>query len=470
MPNENRAGWAIFKIVLVALGVLLAGLVPYPRAYTETMRRAEAHRIAGEYGAALDAYSDASQLDTLSPQPALCRGQVLLHQRRFGQAAQAFVQAQQRGGGLAAWLGLGEARAGEGDWAAALAAWYRAQALAPAEPRVLVALARGNLAQGRFDQAEHHAQRALAAAPPSPVATEAHALLGRLSLVDDLAAAAHNLQAAGDADLVATLDAAAQADAQGLPARREMLLGTAFLRRGELPLARRHLARAAALAPGDAQPLAYLAHTLDLMGATGEARPLLEQALRLDPHSVLAYYFLGLHNKQVGNLPAAQAALWEAAQRDPQNAAVRVEMAEAFVALGEYDQAEEWYVGAVETAPGDIEFQLLLTHFYLDHLYRVEQGGLPAAQAAVALAPHDPRTHDLLGWALFLAGRATESTRALEQALELDPHLTTAHYHIGMVYARTGQVEAARRHLQRAVDLDTLGAYRERAMQLLADL
>jgi Flp pilus assembly protein TadD len=88
----------------------------------------------------------------------------------------------------------------------------------------------------------------------------------------------------------------------------------------------------------------------------------------------------------------------------------------------------------------------------------------------VALAPGDARAHDLLGWALFLADRVTESTSALEQALKLDPHLTSAHYHIGMVYARTGQVEAARRHLQRVVDLDTLGIYRERAMQLLAEL
>jgi tetratricopeptide (TPR) repeat protein len=469
MPNNKRIVRTI-GIILVALGVLLAGLLPFPRGYTEAMRRAEAYRTAEEYGAALMAYGDASRLDARSPDPALWRGEVLLIQRRFGEAAQAFVQAVQRGGGATAWLGLGEARAGQGDWAAALEAWYRARALAPAEPRVLVALARGHLAQGRFEQAEEDAKRALAAAPSPAFSVEAHALVGKLELTDDLDTAAAHLQAAGENDLVAAAAAAAQASAEGMPARSEMLLGTAFLRRGELPLARRHLERAVALAPDDAEPLAYLAHTLDRMGATGEARPLLERALGLDPDSVLAYYFLGLHNKQVGHLPAAQAALWEAAQRDPENAAVRAEMAETFVALGEYNRAEEWYVGAVEAAPGDLDFQLLLGHFYVDHLYRLEQGGLAAAQAAVALAPGDPRGHDLLGWALFLVGRVTEGRAVLEHARDLDPSMASVHYHLGAVYAHTGEIETARRHLQRAVDLDTVGVYRERAMQVLAEL
>jgi tetratricopeptide (TPR) repeat protein len=144
-------------------------------------------------------------------------------------------------------------------------------------------------------------------------------------------------------------------------------------------------------------------------------------------------------------------------------------MGQAFVDLGEYAHAEEWYAKAVELVPQDVEFHLVLVHFYLDHLYRVEEGGLPAAQAAEALAPGDPRIQDLLGWAHYLRGSSAESEWFLLQALALDPDLVSAHYHLGSLYARSGQRDLAHQHLRRAADLDTQGYYRARAEAMLAD-
>ena len=105
---------------------------------------------------------------------------------------------------------------------------------------------------------------------------------------------------------------------------------------------------------------------------------------------------------------SAQAALWQALLLDPENAAFRVEMGEAFVDQPDYAAAEEWFQGAVEVAPSDVAFHLVLVHFYLDHLYRIEEGGLPAAQTLVELAPNDARAHDLLGWAYLLSGQPAE--------------------------------------------------------------
>ncbi len=125
--------------------------------------------------------------------------------------------------------------------------------------------------------------------------------------------------------------------------------------------------------------------------------------------------------------------------------------------MGDYGQAEEWYLGAVEVAPGDVEFQRLLAHFYLDHLYRIEEGGLPAAQATVDLAPGDARAQDLLGWGLHLAGKPVEGSQVLLVALALDPDLVSADFHLGSLYLSTGRTGLARQHLQRAADLDTSG-------------
>ncbi len=458
---------ARLKLAILALGVLLLGLTPYPRAYAAAMRQAEAHRAARDYGAALDAYREAARLQPESAMPWMRRGEVLLAQHRFRQAAAAFEEAERRGGGVEALLGQGEGNAGSGDLPKAVDVWLHALILAPDDARPRIALARASIDQGLFDQASRHLDRALELEPPREEAVTAHALLGRLLIDGDPAGAADHLRQAGDQDMLSVLDAA---DAEPDPARRALLLGAAFLQRNELSLAQRHFGQAVALAPGDAEALAYLAHVLDRMGRTVAASELLAQALDRDPDSALAYFFLGVHGRRRGDVAGAQAALWEALLRDPDNAALRVEMAETFVDLHDYPGAEEWYRGAVEVAPGDVEFHLLLAHFYLDHLYRVEEGGVPAAEAAVALAPADARTHDLLGWAYHLAGRHAEGEQALTQALALDPGLVSAHYHLGSLYATTGRPELARRHLQRAADLDTGEYFRRRARAVLGDL
>jgi tetratricopeptide (TPR) repeat protein len=452
---------------IVALGVLVLGLTPYPRAFPTAMRQAEAYRAAGEAGAAVEAYQEAAHLDPRSSLPWLRKGELLLARGRLVEATVAFREAERLGAGVEALLDLGESYAARGDWAAALKAWLQAQALNPTDARIYAALGRGTSAQGQFGQAVGYSTRALELEPDAGTAAAAHALLGRLLIADEPMRAADHLRQAGDTDMLAVLDAArAEAD----PARAALLLGAAFLQRDELALARHHLERALTLAPDSAETLAYLAGTLDRLGETAAARAILQQALELDPDSVLAYYFLGVHHRLVGNETEAQAALWQALLRDPDNAALRVEMAETFLDLGDYVHAEEWYQGAVEAAPEEIEFHLLLTRFYLDHLYRVEQGGLPAAEAAVDLAPGDARALDLLGWAHYLAGNWIESRQALTQALALDPDLASAHYHLGVLNANAGQAAAARQHLRRAADLDKTGTYRERAEALLQDL
>jgi tetratricopeptide (TPR) repeat protein len=467
--NPSRAR---LELCVVTLGILLLGLTPYPRAFTAAMRQAESHRAVEEYGAALVAYEQAIHLDPESPCPWLRTGEVLLVQHRFDRATVALLEADRLGGGEDVLLALGKSYAGRNDWRAATETWLRALASAPDDARVFLALAQASIAQGYFDQAVHLLSRALesqrgAARPGADQAGAAHALLGRLLVGDDPAQAAVHLRQAGDQDMLAVLDtAAAESDA----GRRALLLGAAFLQRDELSLARDQFERAIALDSASAEAHAYLGHVLDHQGATAAARQALERALALDPDSALAYYFLGLHDRQVGNLEGAQADLWQALRRDPENAAMRAAIGQTFANLGDYAYAEEWYQGAVEVAPEDIDFHLLLIHFYLDHLYRVTTGGLPAAQAAAILAPDDARTQDLLGWAYHLAGQQAEGELALAQALTLDPDLVSAHYHLGSLLASTGSRESASHHLQRAADLDTTGYYRTRAEMLLAEL
>jgi Flp pilus assembly protein TadD len=472
------------KLAILALLVLAMGLAPYSRGFVEAMRQARDHQAAQEYGQALKAYAKAAQLDPHSPLPGLGSAVVLLVQHRFLEAASAFHQAERRGAGVSATIGLGESFAGQQDWATALQIWYRAQRTAPGDPRLLISLAEGSIAQGEFERAKDYLAAALQSdLHPDPfalwargtrlgtssqeLAAEAHGLLGRLLAGDDPVAAEQHLHQAGDGDMLAVLQVAR---AEAGPVRRYLLLGAAFLQRNDLPLARHHLEQAAALDPDDPEALAYLAHTLDRLGETVAARSALEQASILDPDSTIAHYFLAIHHRQVGNIPEAQAILWEALQREPANAALRAEMARCFQELSDYPQAEEWYRGAVEAAPEDPGFQQLLAQFYVDHLYRIEEEAVPAAQKAVEMAPDDPAVHDILGWAYVLAGQPVEGEQALRQALALDPDQVRVHFHLGSLYSRAGPRAQARHYLQRAVDLDTTGFYRERAQAILDGL
>jgi protein O-GlcNAc transferase len=393
-------------------------------------------------------------------------GEILLLQHRFTPATAVLLEAQRLAEDAEAWLLLGESYAGRADWAGATKSWLRALALAPAEPCIYVNLGRASVAQGLFDQAANYLAQALELEASPEERAEAHALLGRLVIRDPALAESHFRQA-GDQDMLAVLQTVT---AEPDPARRATLLGIAFLQRQELSLARTHLAEAAALRPDDPEILAYLGHTLDELGETVRARELLEQALELDPESILAAYFLGTHHRLVGNVEAAQAVLWDAIQRDPENAALRVEMAEAFVDLGDYPNAEEWYQSAVDAAPDRIDFHLALVHFYLDHLYEVAEGGIPAAQALVALDPANAEAHDLLGWAYHLSGQREAAAESLRQALALDPNLVSAQFHLGSLYFFSGQPAQAQAYLQQAVDMDTTGYFRKRAEALLRDL
>jgi len=454
------------KLALLAMAILLLGLTPYAKDFTMAMRQAEAHRAEREYGAAVDSYEMAAESDPEFPLPWLRVGDVLLLQRRFVPAALAFFKAERLGAGPEALLGLGESYAGSGNWSAAIETWIRAQALAPRDARIHVALGRASMAQSQFDQARSYLTQALQMQPSGTQAATAHALLGRLAAGDDPVQAASHFRQAGDSDMLAVLGTV---DAEPNRARRTLLLGIAALQRSELPLARHYFEQTIALAPANAEAHAYLAHTLDQIGETVAAGELLDHALTLDRDSALVYYFLGTHRRLVGNVEAAQAALWQALLRDPENAALRVEMAETFLDQSDYPSAEEWYQAAVEAAPQEVGFSLILVRFYLDHLYRVAEEGLPAAQALVELAPDDARAHDLLGWAYHLSGQHAEGEQALRRALSLDPDLTTGHYHLGSLYLTTGRRELARWHLQRAADLDLHGFYRNRAELLLQD-
>jgi tetratricopeptide (TPR) repeat protein len=454
--KEGPVAWIWPLLVAVSLFLLAqSGSTPGKERLAQLLAGGQAHQAAREYSAAIRDYQEANRVAPALALPLVRIGQVYLAQHRYPLAIGMFQQAlsleEARGEAL---LGLAESYAGQGDWGRAAEAAREALALVPGWRAARLLLGRAHLEQGDYDQAA----QTFAGIPDDPLA---HYYLGLLLAADDAEAARRHLQEVRRTlDVEAALSALAEAAAAPDRPAALIRLGVLYLRLGELSLAKRAFAAAAAETPTYAEAYAYLGRTKALRGEPALAD--FRAALALEPNLVLGHYFLGSYYRAQGLTDLAEEEFWAAYRLDPDNAALCSALATVYLERSDYASAEEWLTAAVKRAPQDPAFQLLLAHFYVDRMYRVQEKGIAAASRAVELAPQSAEAHDLLGWAYFLADDFAAAERSLRRALDLDGYFAAAHYHLGALLEARGDRSGAKAAYQRAADLDTTGYYRQR--------
>ncbi len=270
------------------------------------------------------------------------------------------------------------------------------------------------------------------------------------------------------ADEAMAMGAALQRVSSGAdPAHAAALLGQAYVRVAAWSLARRSLAQAVAAEPEYVEARAYLGHALDYLGDPVEAERHLQRAVQLAPTTTLPRFLLGLYYQRRGRPREAAFQFRQALKLDAGDAALYAGLGQAQLAGQNYVDAEVAFRAAVELAPDDAGFQLLLARFYVDRLIKVRTFGLLAAREATRLDPANAEAFDVLGWAYYLVGYLDEAGRTLARAAALDPDLASARYHLGVVLRRRGQFVEADYQFWRAVDLVRTGYYRLRAMRAL---
>jgi len=243
-----------------------------------------------------------------------------------------------------------------------------------------------------------------------------------------------------------------------------------LMRHGDLSLARKQFETAVSIEPEYVDGHAYLGHVLSLLGETELAIQHLERATALEPGYVLPRYFLGMHYVRQGWFVTARTVLEEAHDLDPSNPAICAAVADTHI-RGKgphYAVAERWLHAAVDNAPDDVRFHLLLAHFYVDYAVDPAVRGLAVAKYAVSLAPQNSEAQETLGWAHHLAANPDQALKALNTARELTPDEPRIYYRLGEVYRAVGQQNMARQLYQQAIDLDwngPIGAKARRAMQ-----
>lgn len=459
---------------VIALFAALALLSPQaaPLGVAESLRRAEAASAQQNYAAAADALAEAARRLPYDAQIVQRAGLADISAGRFDSA----VARLQSAAALAGWtpglhVAVGDAYLGQGDRAAAIAQWEEALAELPNEDALLARLASAYEAGGQFAQAAEMLNRRLQAGNRDP------AVLYRLALITAATAPASaiaplTVAAEVPSDFAPTarsLRSAIQAaQAQGLPAYLFGRVGYELVQLQEWALAEHALTQAVTLDPTYADAHAYLGLAQDSQGRDGQAS--YERAVQLAPQSPLIHYLFGLHYRRRGESAKALPYLRTAQQLDSQNPAIAAEIGGAYAAQGDLLNAEIAFTHAVELAPGDAKFWLLLARFYVDNEFKVAELGLPAARQAAGLDENSALAADAHGYALVVTGDFVNGRRQLERALTLDPNLPSAYYHLGRLYQIQNKTDEARAALSHALALDPQGPMGRLALRALAEL
>lgn len=245
--------------------------------------------------------------------------------------------------------------------------------------------------------------------------------------------------------------------------------------------------------------LAMLLHAFEQYRAASDCYELVR---RLEPTSLDWIYLGGVVHAEVGDRAVAVEAFRRVLERDPDQVAARLRLAEALMRLGDLDRSQARYAALTRDYP-----ELALAHYGLGRLATIRRNAraaLPHYEQAVALAPEFGPAHYALALAYRDAGLADRAQPHLEayrrlgtrrpaipdplldrvralretardllaeaarladagqldasialhlKALKLDPATAQAHVNLISLYGRTGAADQARAHYEAALAL-----------------
>jgi tetratricopeptide (TPR) repeat protein len=478
--QTDRSAW--IGIVLLSVATLLMGLYPADHEVVASIQRGDDLLAKHRYGEALPAYQSAAQRCPGSPEPHLRQFAIYVAQQRYDEAWQAYLTAIRLGGvsdeTATAGVRLALAERSESLAIGTLQDMVRRR---PGKGEFWVWLGQASMATGRAAEARQAFEVALGKDIGSSEQQTVHERLAVLCMDSDIPCALQHWTAAETGPdavlsehttrLAAALDAVVGLEGQPSGNDERALvrakLGEALLRYGNLALARQQFEQALELEPAYADAHAYQGYVFSLLGEEEQAAEHLERAIALRPGYTLAHYFLGMHYARVGWWVSAQESLFRAYDLDPTNPAICAAVADTYLHEDEpaYAIAERWFHAAVDNAPTDARFHLLLAHFYVDDMVDPSVRGVAVAQVAVDLAPDNSEAQETLAWAHYLAGKPDLALGPLQRAHELNPDEPRILYRLGEVYRSLGDWGQAQQYYQAAIDRDWYGPIGARARQ-----
>ena len=189
-----------------------------------------------------------------------------------------------------------------------------------------------------------------------------------------------------------------------------------------------------------------------------EAVPILEQVLKQEPNTPIAFLQLGRAYMSLKEYQKAVTPLRSLVEKKPDDAFARYELGCALVKSGNWDDALPHFEAAVSQMTGSA-----MMHFYLALVYqrtsRMDEATIEF-QSALRVDPKNFPANLLLGRLFLIQQRATDALPYLRKAAKLRPDSIDAHSFLAKVYAELGQQENFHRELTEADRLRSQGGSR----------
>jgi len=205
-------------------------------------------------------------------------------------------------------------------------------------------------------------------------------------------------------------------------------------------------------APDDFRLHENFAEFLEVRGAWAEAAAQWETVRELIPHHHVAYF-------QVGRLALRLAKLPEAEQRLKEALAIRADLAEAWLLLGQVyalqgrtDLCLQAYDRERQIAPNDSRVYYH-TGKILSKLNRREEA-IVNFRAAVRLRPAYWEAHYALGEELAFNRQLAEARAQFEEVIRQKPDYAMAHLNLGVALVEEKRLDLALHHFEEALRLD----------------
>jgi tetratricopeptide (TPR) repeat protein len=237
------------------------------------------------------------------------------------------------------------------------------------------------------------------------------------------------------------------------------------MRQGNLEQAGEGFAEVVKLAPTFAEAYLNLGLVREEQSRHEEAIVNFQKALQLKPRLRGANLFLGIAEYRTNHLDSSIAALRKETAINPKDANAWMWLGIASLEKEDGDEAVHALDQAAKLAPGNVD---ILYHRGRAHLYvsqdsyarmfkagpkswRVRQilaeadadaerhmDAVAEYQAAIQLAPNQPRLHEELGTEYRNAGKMPEAEEAFRKELEIDPENVVAKYKLGVLLTERG--------------------------------
>ena len=174
-----------------------------------------------------------------------------------------------------------------------------------------------------------------------------------------------------------------------------------------------------------------------LDGEFAAAVPQLQQVLKSEPNTALAYLELGRAYVNLKDYDKALPVLQTAVEKLPEDSLAHFEYGRALAESGNWTDAAQQLESALPAMPSssDLHFNLALVYQRLNRM----PDAMREFEATVKLKPDHFRANLLLGRLYGMQGNGAAALPYLLQAAKLDPSSMEAHMFLANVYAELGQ-------------------------------